>query len=284
MQNAGSFIYATARIIGFMIGMSEFRTILVEKKRNVAKITFNRPDALNAMSREMLSELKYALDELRVDEQIRAIILTGAGERAFSAGADLKGGIFSPDTAPLEALELSRLGQEVANIVESYEKPIIAAVNGFALGGGSELAMACDIIVASKSAQFGQPEINLGFLPAWGGTQRLPRLVGKLKAKELVFTGERITADEAERLGLVNKVVPPEDLEETAFAFANKLAGKAPVALKLAKSAINRSGDTDLQTGLAYEAEAMGLCFATDDAKEGLKAFLEKRQPTFRGR
>jgi enoyl-CoA hydratase len=261
-----------------------FQEVIVEKLDNIARITINRPDQLNAISRRTLQEMERALNELRKDPTIRAVILTGAGEKAFSAGADLKGGIFTPETDSVKGARLARMGQEFTEMIERYEKPVIAAVNGLALGGGLEIAMACDFIVASENTQFGQPEINIGLIPGWGGTQRLPRLIGKNRAKELILTGERLTAKEAEQIGLVCKVVPLSQLQETALELARKLTSKSPIMLKLAKQAINRGIDKDLEAGLAEEVKAFRVCFTTQDFKEGLTAFLEKRQPKFEGR
>jgi len=258
--------------------------VTVEKLDDVARITINRPDQLNAISRRTLQEMERALRELRKDRNIRAVILTGAGEKAFCAGADLKGGIFTPETDSVKGARLARMGQEFTEMIERYEKPIIAAVNGLALGGGLEVAMACDLIVASENAQFGQPEINLGLIPGWGGTQRLPRLIGRNRAKGLILTGDRLTAKEAEHIGMVNKVVALSQLQETALELARKLASKSPIMLRLAKQAINRGFDQDLESGLAEEVKAFRVCFTTQDFREGLTAFLEKRQPHFKGK
>jgi len=261
-----------------------FQEVIVEKLDNIARITINRPDQLNAISRRTLQEMERALKELRKDSNIRVVVLTGAGEKAFCAGADLKGGIFTPETDSVKGARLARMGQEFTGMIERYEKPVIAAVNGLALGGGLEIAMACDMIVASENAQFGQPEINLGLIPGWGGTQRLPRLIGRNRAKELILTGDRLTAKQSEQLNLVNKVVPLSQLQETALELARKLASKSPIMLRLAKQAINRGIDHDLESGLAEEVKAFRVCFTTQDFKEGLTAFLEKRQPNFQGK
>jgi len=261
-----------------------YHDIITEKFENVGRITLNRPDQLNAVSRGTLEEIERALIEFRRDPAVRAVIFTGAGERAFCAGADLKGGIFTPETDSIRGAELARLGQEFTEILENYEKPVIAVVNGLAVGGGCEIALACDLIVASENAQFGQTEVNVGLIPGWGGTQRLPRLVGRNKAKELIFTGDRITASEAERIGMVNRVVPPAKLQETALELAKKLTSKSSIMLRLAKQAINRGLEMDLKSGLAEEVKAFRVCFTTQDFREGLTAFLEKRQPKFEGK
>jgi len=261
-----------------------YQEIIVEKLENVGRITLNRPDQLNAVTRKTLEELERALREFSKDPDVRTVILTGAGEKAFCAGADLKGGIFTPKTDSVQGAKLARLGQEFTEMIERYEKPVIAAVNGFALGGGCEIVLACDMIVASENAQFGQPEINVGLIPGWGGTQRLPRLVGRNKAKGLIFTGDRIVAKEAERIGIVNKVLKPAELQQAALELARKLASKSPIMLRLAKQAVNRGIEMDLKSGLAEEVKAFRVCFTTQDFKEGLTAFMEKRQPKFEGK
>jgi len=262
----------------------DFQEVIAEKLDNVGRITINRPDQLNAISRRTLEEMEHALKEFRNDQTVRVIILTGAGEKAFCAGADLKGGIFTPETDSVRGARLARMGQEFTEMIEKYEKPVIAAVNGLALGGGCEIALACDIVVASENAQFGQPEINIGLIPGWGGTQRLPRLIGRNRAKELIFTGDRLTAKQAEQIGMVSRVVPLNRLQETVLELARKMASKSPVMLKLAKQAINRGIEMDLSSGLAEEVKAFRVCFTTQDFKEGLTAFLEKRQPKFEGK
>jgi enoyl-CoA hydratase len=261
-----------------------YQDIIVEKLENAGKITINRPDQLNAVTRKVLEEMEHALKEFKKDPDVRVVILTGAGDKAFSAGADLKGGIFTLDTDSIQGAKLARLGQEFTEMIERYEKPVIAAVNGLALGGGWEIAMACDVIIASENAHFSHPEINLGLIPGWGGTQRLPRLIGKSRAKHLIFTGDRLTAKEAERIGMVGKVVPSTELQETALELARKLAAKSPIMLRLVKQAINRGTDMDLRSGLAEEVKAFRVCFTTQDFKEGLTAFMEKRPPKFVGK
>lgn len=254
--------------------------ILYEKRGPVAWITINRPHALNALNRQALLELEGAVRQAGEDPEVRAVIVTGAGERAFCAGLDLRE---AADKAPLEARELSKLGHRVFKLIEELPKPVIAAVNGYAMGGGMELVLSCDLAVASESAVFSQAEVNVGVTPGWGATQRLWRFVGVRRAKMLVLTGERISAAEAERLGIVNKVVPPERLREEAEALALKLAEKSPIVLRIAKEQLNRAVDNVLGPGLDYEAEVWSLLFSTHDSREGVKAFLEKRRPEYRG-
>lgn len=251
-----------------------FKNIILEKKDHVATVTMNRPDALNALNMETRMEFLNAIEQIRDDDDVRVVVITGAG-RAFVAGSDIKE---LKDTTMLQARKIPRLGEVVA----SLEKPVIAQVNGFALGGGCEIAIACDIIIASEEAKFGQPEVNLGVIPGGGGTQRLPSVVGPQKAKELIFTGDLIDAKEAERIGLVNKVVPANQLEATVKEIAEKISSKSPVAIRLAKAAINRGMQTNLETGLAYEKELYGLSQTTEDKAEGIAAFLGKRKPTFK--
>jgi enoyl-CoA hydratase len=255
--------------------------ILFVKQGNIAVVTINRPKALNALNAATLSEIGQVFDELGADDSIHAVILTGAGEKAFVAGADIS---FMKDLTSIESRNFALLGQAVFNKIENLPQPVIAAVNGFALGGGCELAMSCDIRVASENAKFGQPEVNLGVPPGFAGTQRLPRLVGKGVAKELLYTADMIDAGEAHRIGLVNKVYPAAELLESAMKMANKIASKGPVAIRLTKSAVNQGMEMDLARGTAYEAEVFGLAFSTADQKEGMTAFLEKRKPQFTGK
>lgn len=256
--------------------------LIVERRGAVGIITINRPKSLNALSRATVAELAAAVDELNADDGIRAIILTGAGEKAFIAGADI--GEFNSLRSAEEAAEYARAGQAVLNRMERLPKPIIAAINGYALGGGCELAMACDIRIAADTARLGQPEINLGIIPGYGGTQRLTRLVGKGTAKLLVLGGDPITAQEAQRIGLVDIVVPAAELMAEAMELAEKLASKAPVALRLCKQAINEGVDGTLAAGLDHEAALFGVVFDTEDRVEGVSAFLEKRKPAWRGK
>ena len=256
----------------------EFKNVIVEIKEKVGLVKINRPDALNALNTETLGELRKAIHALSFDnETVRVIVLTGEG-KAFVAGADISE---MKDMSALKAREFSHLGQGVFNFIASQEKPVIAAVNGFALGGGCELALACDIRIASDKAKFGQPEVNLGVIPGFAGTQRLSRLVGMAKAKELIFTGDMLDAQTAHSIGLVNQVVPADQLMTTCMDLANKIASKGPAAVRLAKTVINKGLQADLSTGSWYEAEAFGLCFATGEPKEGMSAFLEKRKPNW---
>jgi enoyl-CoA hydratase len=257
-----------------------FANLTVEKGK-IAIVTINRPKVLNALNKDTLVEIKEAFDQLAVDPEVKVIILTGSGEKAFVAGADIS--FMQPMTA-LEAYEFGAFAQDAFMSIEGNPKPVIAAVNGFALGGGNEIAMSCDLRLAADTAKFGQPEINLGIIPGFAGTQRLARLVGKTKAKELVFTGDMIDAEEAYRIGLVNKVVPLADLMAEAQKMAEKIASKGAVSLKLAKSAIDTGLETDFQTGQQIEAQLFGVCFATEDQKEGMSAFLEKRKAEFKDR
>jgi enoyl-CoA hydratase len=256
----------------------EFKNLVVEVRDKVGIIKINRPEALNALNTETLLELSKAMHNLSFEnENIRVIILTGEG-KAFVAGADIAE---MKDMRALKAREFSHLGQRVFHFIATQEKPVIAAVNGFALGGGCELALACDIRVASDKAKFAQPEVNLGVIPGFAGTQRLSRLVGIAKAKELIFTGDMIDAQTAYSVGLVNQVVPVDQLLTACLELATKIASKGPVAVKLAKTVINKGIQADLSTGSSYEAEAFGLCFATGEPKEGMSAFLEKRKPNW---
>jgi enoyl-CoA hydratase len=247
----------------------------------VAVLTIDRPDALNALDVPTLTALRDRLHELATDERTRVVVLTGAGEKAFAAGADIK---YMSGLGPKEAKEWGALGHEVGTLLETMPKPTIAAVNGFALGGGCELALACDIRYAASSAKLGQPEINLGIIPGWGGTQRLARVAGIGFAKELIFTGRTVGADEALSRGLVQAVFDPGDLREKTLELGRLLASKSPLALAAAKEAVNRAFQGEHAENLGREAEVFGELFGSEDAKEGLAAFVEKREPTFRGR
>lgn len=257
-----------------------FQNILFDVQDRVALITINRPKSLNALNPETLEELKQAVQNVREDDTIRVVVLTGAGDKSFVAGADISE---FPKMNPLQARLFAQKGQDVFFSLEDLPKPVIACVNGFALGGGLELAMSCDFIYASEKAKFGQPEINLGILPGFGGTQRLARLVGRAKAKELCMTGEMIDAPTALQLGLVAKVFPHESLVEETLKIAKGLATRSALALRAIKFVIDRGVDADLKAGCLLEAEAFGLCFASEDAREGALAFLEKRKPQFKG-
>jgi enoyl-CoA hydratase len=259
----------------------EFKYIIYEKSEGIATITLNRPEALNAFSKEVVDEVLQALEEIRNDENVHVVILTGAGEKSFSAGADIKA---MKGMNALKARELSLMGEKLCCALENFEKPVIAAINGYALGGGLEVAMACDIRIASESVLMGQTEINLGLIPGWGGTQRLTRLVGKTKSKELVFTGKKVDAKTAEQLGILNMVVPADKFKEAVKQFATELAQKAPVAIKVAKALINKGADISLDAALALEREGFGVVASTEDLQEGVAAFTEKRKPAFKGK
>ena len=251
--------------------------LLLDIENEIAQLTINRPKALNALNSETLDELKVCLNELRDRKDVKVVILTGAGEKAFVAGADISE-MVSKDAAA--AMRLSLLAYETFNMLEKMPQITIAAVNGYALGGGCEISMACDMRIASENAKFGQPETGLGIIPGFGGTQRLPRLVGKGRAKELIFTNDSIDAQEAYRIGLANKVVPQADLLDYCKAMAAKICQKGSYANSLAKEAINIGLETDLDGGLQLEASLFGVTFSTNDQKEGMTAFLEKRKPT----
>ena len=257
-----------------------YDTIKYEVKGPLAYVTINRPEALNALNRTVLEELFDVFNKIDADSNIRAVILTGAG-RSFVAGADI---VQMSTMTVAEGRAFAAYGQKVMNFIEKTEKPVIAAVNGFALGGGCELAMACDFRIASAKAKFGQPEVGLGITPGFGGTQRLSKLVGKGMAKLLILTADTIGAEEAMRIGLVEKVVAPEDLLATCEEIAGKIAAKAPIAVSMAKTCINKGYHLDLFSGSALEAEAFGGCFGTEDQKEGMQAFIEKRPAEFKNR
>jgi enoyl-CoA hydratase len=255
--------------------------LLYEKKDAIAYVTLNRPKVLNALNQGTWENMRTAFEDARDDAAVRGVILTGAGDKAFIAGADI--GELAHVTA-VEAEKSSSYGQAVLNLIENLGKPVIAAVNGFALGGGCETAMACTIRVASEKAKFGQPEVTLGLIPGGGGTQRLPRLVGKGRALQLILSGDMITAQEAYRIGLVNEVVPPADLITRADAILRKIFSNAPIAIKYALEAANKGLEISQSEGLSLEASYFGLCAGTEDKKEGTTAFLEKRAPQFHGR
>jgi enoyl-CoA hydratase len=259
----------------------DYKNILVEVSEGIAKITFNRPKVLNAMSYDVMSELACALYECDQNDAVKSLILTGAGEKAFVAGADISQ---MQNSTPVEIMKLMELGQSTLRFLETMGKPSIAAVNGFALGGGTEIAMACDIRIAAESAMFGQPEILIGILPGWGGTQRLPRLVGMGIAKELILGGGQINAQRAYEIGLVNKIVPQAQLMDEAEKLAKKFTTLPGFALKMAKNAMNYGLDMSLEGGVKLELSAISQCFSTQDQKEGMKAFLEKRKPNFIGK
>lgn len=258
-----------------------YETIQVEIGEGIATVTLNRPKVLNALNDQVVTELSRAMDAFREDDAVRVVIITGSGDKAFAAGADI--GELA-QAQGLKAVDLARKGQHLTRTMEHLGKPIIAAVNGFALGGGCELAMACTLRLASANAVFGQPEVNLGIIPGYGGTQRLTRLVGKGRAMDLVLTGRNITAEEALAMGLVSRVTEPGDLMEAARKTAGTLMKKGPVALRLAMAAVNTGECLGLDDALEVEAHYFGVCAATEDCREGLQAFLEKRKPDFKGR
>jgi len=259
----------------------EYTNLILEKNGDVAVLTINRPKALNALNADTLTELSTVLDELGRDSSVKVVILTGSGAKAFVAGADIAQ---MKELNPMEGRRFGQLGQATFRKLELLAQPVIAAINGFALGGGCELAMSCDIRLASETAKFGQPEVTLGLTAGFGGTQRLPRHVGKGVASELLFTGDIIDAQEAYRIGLVNHVYPADTLMEEALKLANRIAGRAPAAVQLSKSAIQRGINMDLDSAQAYEAEVFGLTFSTQDQTEGCSAFLERRKPVFEGK
>ena len=255
--------------------------ILYEKRGGIAYITFNRPKVLNALNRKTVEELHHALLDARDDASVRVLILTGAGEKSFVAGADISE--LAAET-PVKGKEFSLYGQSVFHLLETMGKPSICAINGFALGGGCELALACTMRIASKTAKLGQPEVKLGILPGYGGTQRLPRLCGKGVAHELCLTGEMVTAEEALRIGLVNHIHEPAELLPAAVAMARKIMANAPLAVQYAMEAIERGVETPQEEGLFLEATLFGLSCSTEDMREGTKAFLEKRPAQFKGK
>ncbi|WP_054693211.1 short-chain-enoyl-CoA hydratase [Syntrophomonas palmitatica] len=258
-----------------------YQNLLLEKEDRIAVLSINRPKALNALNQDTLIELKAAVNEIKDDPGIDVLIITGAGDKAFVAGADIA---FMQPLSGVEGRAFGALGQEVFRLIEAMEKPVIAAVNGFALGGGCELAMCCDFRIASASAKFGQPEVGLGITPGFGGTQRLPRIVGPGMAKQLLFTAEVIDANEALRIGLVNKVVAPEELMDTVKKIAGKIIKNGQIAVRLSKAAANEGCQTDIDRAMTIEADLFGLCFSTLDQKEGMQAFIEKRKATFTGK
>ena len=255
--------------------------VLYDKRGAIAYVTVNRPKVLNALNAATWQDLRTAFADAQNDPAVRGVILTGAGDKAFIAGADISE---LAHVAAFEAEQSSRFGQEVLDLIENLGKPVVAAINGFALGGGCETAMACTIRIAVDTAQFGQPEVKLGLVPGGGGTQRMPRLIGKGRALQLILSGEMINAQEAYRIGLVNEIVPAAGLVTRAEAILKKIASNAPIAVKFALEAANKGMETSQGEGLLLEASYFGLCAATEDKKEGTAAFLEKRPPQFRGR
>jgi enoyl-CoA hydratase len=257
-----------------------YENVILERRGRVAVLTINRPDKLNALNIATRNEIVAVFDELRADETVRVVVLTGAGEKAFVAGADI--GEFAGKTAHQQRAVMQ--GMRVFTVIEDFPKPVIAGINGFCLGGGCELALGCDIRIASSNAKLGQPEINLGIIPGGGGTQRLTRLVGEGKAMELILTGKIVPAQDALAMGLVNEVVAPEELEARVMEIANQIAEKSPIALQAAKEAVKTAARANLREGLEREIDLFALCFASEDKEEGVRAFLEKRRPDFKGR
>ncbi len=259
----------------------ELATIAVEKKDSYALITIDRPEALNVINTQVIMELKKVLLELKDEKELRSLIITGRGEKAFAAGADVGE---MKDMSPSEARDFSRDGQQLMQQIEEFPRPIIAAVNGYTLGGGHELMLACDLVIAGEEAVFGQPETGLGIMPGYGATQRLPRQIGERRAKYLLYTGARIEADEALDYGLVNEVVESDSVLSRAEELAETIGEQAPVALKLTKESINFGLNEGIDKGTSHEINAFSLCFNTKDQEIGLKAFLEKEEPEFEGR
>ena len=269
-----------SKLMGGKIAMA-YENVILEKEDYLAILYINRPSALNALNKDTLQEIRLAISEVAEDDSISGLIITGAGNKAFVAGADIA---YMQSFSALEGRDFATYGENTFRMIELMEKPVLAAINGFALGGGCELAMACDIRLASEKALFGQPEVALGVIPGFGGTQRLPRLIGEGRAKELIYTGDNINAAEAYRLGLVNHVYPPEELMEQAKKLAKKIASKAPLAVGYAKHAIGRGMQVDLDSSMAIESDMFGMCTSTADHKEGMKAFLEKRKAIFQAK
>jgi len=261
--------------------MGQYKNLKIEKEENLGWVIINRPDKLNALNRETVNELHQAFLSFQEDSEVKAVLLTGSGEKAFVAGADIK---------ELSELDLSSgkkyvlEGQRLMNLIENFNKPVVAVINGYALGGGTEIALACHIRIASENAKMGQPEVNLGLIPGFGGTQRLPRLVGKGLAMEMILSGKTIDTQEAYRIGLVNQVVPQEKLKATCKKLAQKMAGNGPKAVEFCIQSINKGLEKPLNEGLLLEAEFFGEVCATEDSKEGTQAFLEKRKPDFQGK
>ncbi|MBW2056080.1 MAG: enoyl-CoA hydratase/isomerase family protein [Deltaproteobacteria bacterium] len=258
-----------------------YQNLLLDIAEGIGTVAINRPKALNALNMETLHELQAVFGELEEDDRVGVVILTGSGDRAFVAGADIQE---MKEMNCLEAFRFSRLGHETLGRIERMGKVVIAAVNGFALGGGTELALACDFAFASDKAKFGLPEVTLGVFPGFGGTQRLPRLIGKARAKELIFTGSMISAEEARDLGIVNRVFPGDSLMEETRKVAGKIGSNGPIALKLAKASIDRGYEVALEEACHMESLSFGMCFATMDQREGMASFVEKRKPRFVGR
>ncbi len=260
--------------------MSKYETITIEKRGAVAILTINRPDKLNALNMKVHEEGVAALDALKSDDSVRVVVLTGSGEKAFIAGADISEFV---EATPVAQRDLFH-ERTLFNTIDSFPKPVVAMINGFCLGGGNELALACDIRIGSEKARFSQPEINLGIMPGGGGTQRLARLIGEGRAMELCLLGDMIDAETAHRYGLLNHVFPIDQLEEETMKIAEKIAEKAPIALQLTKEAVKFASRSNLDEGLRREVDLFAICFSTEDKKEGVAAFLEKRKPVFKGK
>jgi enoyl-CoA hydratase/carnithine racemase len=267
--------------MGSLASALKLENVGYDKKGQIAYVTLNRPKVMNALNKATISELRAAFEDARDDSAVRGVILTGAGDKAFAAGADI--GEIANNTA-VEAEEATRRGQGLTDLIENLGKPVIAAVNGFALGGGCELAIACTIRIASESAKFGQPEVKLGVMPGYGGTQRMPRLVGRGRALKLILSGDIIDAAEAYRIGLVDELVPNATLIERAETVLKKIIANAPLSIKYALEAVNKGLETSVAEGLLIEASLFAVCASTDDKKEGTSAFLEKRAPKFQGK
>jgi enoyl-CoA hydratase len=259
----------------------EYKTILLSFEGEIGILMINRPKALNALNIETLKEIQLGIQEIKSHPELKVLIITGSGEKAFVAGADI---LEMKGMNSFEAINFSKLGHQTLRMIQDLDHPVIAAVNGFALGGGTEIALACDFIYASENARFGLPEVTLGIFPAFGGTQRLPRLIGKGKAKELIFTGKMISAQEAYQMGIVNRVVPQASLMEETKKVATQIAANGAVGIRLAKMLANAGFNMDLQEACNLESYAFGIGFTTEDQKEGMTAFVEKRKPNFKGR
>lgn len=281
LSNTSASILRSENLMSAAVTTPIFTNVLYEKKNDIAYITLNRPKVLNALNKSIVAELKAAFEDARDDSEVRGVILTGAGDKAFAAGADVSEVI---NDSAVVAEEKTRYGQGVTSLIENLGKPVVAAVNGYAMGGGCELAMACTIRLAAETAKFGQPEVKLGIMPGYGGSQRLPRLVGKGRALQLILTGDTINAQEAYRIGLANEVVPNANLIERAEAILKQIMANAPLGVKYSIEAVNRGLETSLDEGLTLEASLFALCAATEDKKEGMSAFLGKRPPKFQGR
>lgn len=256
----------------------DYKNILFTRENGIGVLTINRPKALNALNTETVTELNDCVGKIENDPEVKVLIITGGGQKSFVAGADI---VEMSTKNAIEGRHFGKISQDTFTRIENLPQPVIAAVNGFALGGGCELACACDFRYCSDNAKFGQPEVGLGITPGFGGTQRLPRVVGRGYGKELIFTARMINAQEAHRIGLVNKVVPQDQLMDACMKTAKEICANAKVAVQLAKSAVNRGINCDVITGIAYEDEVFGLCFATEDQKEGMAAFVEKREKHF---